>query len=423
MKKNILVTGCGQTNFLFQLYGNIAPKLQQFDFNSINLRKFGDSDIENRAKEIFKENYQYKFKFHNIFQILGALLTIINTKYFWKDQRISFAEIGWKHIKQGYYLTNKHISAYHYAKFIDKETKTDIIHLHYPSHGNNLFLIYLTEDYKLIQTFWGSDIYRIKSWMVHEIQKETLNNSDIITTGTPEMRFALLNRYGPGLSEKIRNVKLIHNDTYYQLVDRFSVNLEWQGEFKKSWGIPENKIIVLFGHNAHRENNHLKFIEVLEKLPAEIVSSLHIIFPLTYGNPKKDHINIIKEKTAKIATSFTFVEEFMDWEALAKLKLISQVYIHAPTTDALSSYLTEYFYANNLAIVGGWLPYKTFTNMGLKYLEFEDFGMLKDVLMDLPNHISTFKNHNRINRNIVAENFSVDKISNKWVGIFKEFEN
>lgn len=421
--KNILVTGIGQINYLFQLYGNIVPKLQQFNFNSINLRKFGDSNIEIRAKEIFKENYQYKFSFHNIFQILEALLRIISTKYFWKDHRISFAEMGWKHIKHGFYLTKKHISAYHYAKFIDKETKTDIIHVHYPGHGNSLFLIYLTNEYKLIQTFWGSDIYRIRNWMIHGIQKETLNNSDIITAATPEMRFAILNRYGFELSEKIRKVKLIHDDTYYKLVDKFCIDLHWQKEFKKSWNIPENKIILLFGHNANKENNHLKFIEVLDKLPTDIISNFHVIFPLTYGDPKKDHINLLKEKTVKIASTFTFVEEFMDWEVLAKLKLISEVYIHAPTTDALSAYLTECFYTNNLAIVGDWLPYKTFTDMGLKYLEFEDFNMLMDILMDLPNHISTFKNHNRINRNIVAENFSIDTISNKWVSIFKELED
>ena len=421
-RKNVLVSGIGQTNYLFQLYGNIAPRLEQFCFNSINLKKFGDSDIENRAKQIFEENYRYKFKFHDIFQILESCFAIISTKYFWKDHRISIAEIGWKHLKYAYYLSKKHISAYHYAKFIDKETKTDIIHLHYPSHGNNLFLGYLNRNYILIQTFWGSDIYRIKSWLTHEIQKETLKKTDIITTATPEMKFAVEIRYGFELSEKIRKVKFIHDNRYYEVADKLLREKNWIPEFEKSLNIKEGNIIILYGHNGHEQNNHIKFIHQLKSLPANILLNFHVIFPLSYG-PSNTYINKIKESTVDIACKFTFLTDFMEWDYLAKLKIYSDVYIHAPTTDGLSAFLTEFLYTNNLAIVGNWLPYKAFTDINLSYLEFERFDDLKEILIDLPNHISNFKNHKGINRSIVSENFSVKKISDDWLNIYNELEN
>src|SRR5690606_772098 len=149
--------------------------------------------------------------------------------------------------------------------------------------------------------------------------------------------------------------------------------------------------ILLYGHNAVEENNHVKFIEILYKLPVEVIKKFHIIFPLTYGNRTLDHIKWIKDQASFLNSSFTFLEEFMDWEMNAKLKIISDVYVHAPTTDGLSAFLTEFFYTNNLAIVGSWLPYKTFTKYGINYLEFNDFTELKEILENIHEYLSAYK--------------------------------
>lgn len=423
MKRNILVTGIGQTNYLFQLYSNIAPKLEQFNFNSVNLKGLEILEIKNNAEQIFNHNYQYNYDSIPTFKALKGLLILIRNPYFWKDHKIMFAELGWNYFKKSLFLTKKHLHAYYYARFIDQSTESEIIHHHFLNHKQGLFLKYLTKKYKIIGTYWGSDLFRVANWQEHEIQKEILALGNIITLATPEMKFSVLSRFGDDFSKKIRIVRFILEKKFYEQSNYLLKYDNWQVNYKARLNIPEKKIIIVYGHNAHKENNHLKFIAVLKKLPIDILSSFHIIFPLTYGNPKKDHINLIKEKTTKIASSFTFIEEFMDWEMLAKLKIISDVYIHAPTTDGLSAYLTECFYTNNLTIVGDWLPYKTFTDMGLKYLEFQDFDSLKHVLMDLSTHISTFKNYNEINRNIVAENFLTEKTSNKWLGIFKKLEN
>ncbi len=422
MKKNILVTGIGQTNYLFQLYGNIVPKLQQFNFNSVNLKGFENQDIKNEAEQIFNLNYQYNYDSIPISKILKGFFMLISNPYFWKDHSIMFVELGWKYFEESLFLTKKHLHAYYFARFIDQTTKSYIIHHHFLNHKQGLFLKYLTKNYKIIETYWGSDLFRIANWQDHEIQNEILPLGDIITVATPEMKFGVLSRFGDGFSEKIRIIRFIHEEKFYEQANHFLKFNSWQKDFKIELNIPENKIIILYGHNAFKENNHVKFIEVLKKLPPEIISKFHIIFPLTYGNPKNDHIEWIKENTSEIDTEFTFIEKFMDWEMLAKIKIISDVYIHAPTTDGLSAYLTEYFYTNNLAIVGDWLPYKTFTDMEIKYLEFEDFSALKDILINLPFHIETFKNIKNKNKEIVIDKFSVDKTAVKWENIFKEIE-
>lgn len=416
IKKNVLVAGIGQTNYIFQLYGSIGPKLQNFNFNSINLKKFGDSVIENQANKIFQKNYHYKFHFHNIIQVLQALLKIFCSRIFWKDHRISIAEIGWKHLKHGFYLNKKHISAYHYAKFIDRETDTDIIHLHFPSHGNSLFLEYLNRDYILIQTFWGSDIYRIKSWLTHEIQKETLRKSDIITTATPEMKFALITRYGSGFEDKIKTARFIHDRSFYKFADHFIQDTRWKSEYLQKFKIPENKKIILFGHNAFKENNHLKFLDTLKIIPPEILNKYHVIFPLTYPEHQRDYIEKIKFHFNGLPSSFTFLTEFLNWEDMAKLKIVSDIYIHAPTTDGLSAFLTEFLYTGNLAIVGSWLPYKTFSKLGVKYIEFDVFDELIKILQDLEFYSINYSG----NREVIGENFNDKVIAKEWLKVFDE---
>lgn len=422
MKKNILVTGIGQTNYLFQLYGNIVPKLQQFNFNSVNLKGLENLETKNKAEHIFNLNYQYNYDSIPTSKALEGFFILIRNSYFWKDHRIMLAELGWKYFEKSWFLTKIHMHAYYYARFIDQSTKSDIIHHHFLNHKQGLFLKYLTKSYKIIESYWGSDLFRIANWQEHEIQKELLSLGNIITVATPEMKFGVLSRFGDDFSKKIRIIRFILNETFYEQAKSFLKSNNWQKDYKSGLNIPENKIIILYGHNAVKENNHVKFIEVLKKLPPEIISKFHIIFPLTYGNSTNDHIEWIKENTSEIDTEFTFIEKYMDWEMLAKIKIISDVYIHAPITDGLSGFLTEYFYTNNLAIVGGWLPYKTFTDMGIKYLEFEDFSALKDILINLPTHIKTFKNIKNKNKEIVVDQFSVDKTAVKWENIFKEIE-
>lgn len=418
-KKNVLVAGIGQTNYIFQLYGNIGPKLQNFKFNSINLEKFGNSDIENKAKQIFDENYQYKFNFCSIFQILEALLIVFSAKYFWKDHFVSIAETGWKHLKYGFYLTKRHVSAYHYAKFIDRHAEAQIIHVHFPSHAHALFINYLRENYQIILTYWGSDIFRISNRIDHEIQAQLLPTSTLITVATPEMKFALITRYGSGFEDKIRIARFIHDSTFYGLAHNFMQDRYWKTSYLNKKGIPENKKIILFGHNAYKENNHLAFLDTLKLIPPEILKFYHIIFPLTYPKHQNSYIKKIQSYSNDIPVTFTYLTEFLSWEDMAKLKIISDVYIHAPTTDGLSAFLTEFFYTNNIAIVGSWLPYKTFLKYGINYLEFNNFNELNDILKNLESNRIDVSN----NKSIVSEKFNSQIISEEWLKVFKDLSN
>lgn len=420
MKKNILVTGIGQSNYILQLYSNIIPKLNQFSFSILNIKDLGDHQVKESAQRIFDNSYKSKPNLKKISTILRAIFPVLFNGYFWKDQLICLIDNGSNFFSTSFILTLRHINAYYYAKFIDKNTNTDVIHLHFPKHIFALFTKYLKKDYELIVTYWGSDIYRIDKWMDHEIQKSLLKNSSIITSATQEIEFAILTRFGFSLKNKIRNARFIHDNSYYEISSKLITKTDWIADFKSTLEINPVKTVILFGHNAHWENNHRKFLECLSKLPSTISDKYHIIFPLTYGDKTGVYTDEIIAKSKNIEASFTFLTEYLNWEELAKLKIISDVYIHCPTTDGLSAFLTEFLYTNNLAIVGAWLPYKTFTNFKLGYLTFSDFLELEELLLSLEERIiSTNELRNR-NRLLIDENFSLEKISNEWVHAFKE---
>lgn len=424
-KKNVLVTGIGQANYILQLYSKIGPLLDNFNFNCLNLKQFGDKEVNALATKIFTDNFYTSFNFKNVFQVIKGFLIVLSNGYFWKDLRILLAEKGWRAFPASFNLILRHIDSYSYARFIDKSTDTDIIHLHVPRHRYALFLKYLYKKYELIISYWGSDIFRIDNLQDHTIQNSTLSNARFITTTTPEMEFAVLTRYGFYLSEKMRRARFIHDNTYYEIADKISLRKDdsWQEDYKESLNIDPSKIIILFGHNAHRENNHIKFLNVLKTLPKDTVSNFHIIFPWTYGNNEKEYINELEAIIAGIPSSFSFLKDFLNWEDLAKLKKISDVYIHSPTTDGLSAFLTEFFYTDNLAIVGEWLPYNTFKNFGIYYSTFRDFGELKDILSNLEVNLEGSRELRKNNRELVGLNFDPNKIANEWVKIFKELED
>ncbi|MCP9199893.1 hypothetical protein MKO06_08250 [Gramella sp. GC03-9] len=422
MKKNVLVAGIGQANYIMQLYGEIAPKLPGFSFNAFNLKDFGDKQIEVQAVSVFNRVYFFKPDLKNILTLSRAIVPVLLNRYFWKDLTMYIAEKGNIFSNGGLRLFLRHVNAYYYANFIDRKTDTDIIHLHFPKHIFALFLKYLKKDYEEIWTYWGSDIYRIDSWIDHEIQNSSLDSVDLITMATPEMEFTLLSRFGFQYKYKIRRARFLHDSSYYELAANLISNSGWEKGFKTDFNIPPEKIIILFGHNGHFENNHIQFLETLSKLPENIANEFHVIFPFTYGDHKKGYLQEVKKISEEISTSFQFIEDFMDWEELAKLKIISDVYIHCPTTDGLSAFLTEFLYTNNLAIVGSWLPYNTFRDFGLYYKTFDNFESLREILISLKDNIKITADHRSSNQKVISDNFSIDKISGEWVRVFKEFE-
>ena len=94
--------------------------------------------------------------------------------------------------------------------------------------------------------------------------------------------------------------------------------------------------------------------------------------------------------------------------------MASDVFIHAPVSDALSGTMLELLYASNVVITGSWLPYKTFKAANLSYFEITDFKELSEKLDTVIENFETEKEHTLKNKSLVRSTFVSEKLVQKW---------
>lgn len=402
MTKKVLIAGIGQTNFLFQLYEPVATELKgEFDFSTFNLNYKSENE-KKIADAIFIKNFQERST--NNRRLKSAFFFhVLFSRFFWLDLKLlELNELTFWSLND---LFTSHAKAIKEARYIKKNIVYDILHIHFPTNYHSGFTKYLDNKGKLILSFWGSDIYRDNNFSTINHQKNALKLASQITVTTPEMQFVLLAKFNFNLKSKTHILKFISQEAYF-LASNKKDNHNSEN-FKIENNIPLDRKIIVFGHNASTHNNHLDFIKNVSLISKQALEKIHFVFPLSYGESEAGYIAEIKNKTKHL--SCTYLEEFLEVNTLVQLKKLTNMYVHAPTTDGLSSYLTEYFYENVSCLVGSWLPYKTFKELGIGYNEFSDFDSITTMLPQLLLNNTVFNN-----RDIVQNNFRASALKEDW---------
>ena len=120
------------------------------------------------------------------------------------------------------------------------------------------------------------------------------------------------------------------------------------------------------------------------------------------------------EALNKSGCSYVILEKFFVDEELSISRLASDVFIHAPISDALSGTMLELLYASNIVITGSWLPYKTFKAAHLSYFEITDFIELSEKLDSVIENFETEKELTLKNKSLVRDTFISEKLVQKW---------
>ncbi|MGQ1943645.1 hypothetical protein [Ornithobacterium rhinotracheale] len=411
MKRKVYISGIGQTNYIFQLYDKIYSSLKEsIIFNSLDLNTKSTFEQE-KADHIFEKNIKSQNK-----RNYSIIILLIFYKYIWNDLILNFIENGicFRKIKD---IVSVHIKNYTQAKLYSKFLKKDdVLHLHFPNTFHCGFVRYLNQSKKnnLIVSFWGSDIYRCSNLIDKNFQSKLLNEAKYITVSTPEMRFNILTRYGFKLINKISILKFILQEDFYKIADSTAITETEIINYKQKNQIPIDKKIIVFGHNGNSNNNHLQFINAIKSELPNSLKDYHIIFPFAYGDNGKNE-KAVKEVIEK-SEKFTILKHYMDAKELVYLKTITNLYIHTPTTDGLSAYLTEYFYLNKTCIVADWLPYDAFMNAGIQYLSMNGFDNLGSLIIES-------ENKSFINKDNIKNNFLAKSIAPLWVNFYKKTIN
>jgi len=214
---------------------------------------------------------------------------------------------------------------------------------------------------KLITTIWGSDFLRAGPRDLRNL-KYTLDASDIVTTNNAQILEKLVARY-PGVAGRVRVVRwgLKSLDVILTLN-----KTESKDEMRTKLGVPLTKVIVTCGYNANRGQRHATIIEALTALSAAGKSKIFVLFPMTYpGDP--EYIENVQKLLESTQIEHRIITDEMAHEDVCRMRIATDCVVNIQMTDSLSASIQEHMLAGCSMIIGDWLPYRDFEQMGIPF--------------------------------------------------------
>jgi len=296
-------------------------------------------------------------------------------------------------------------------RFFLKNYDTIFIHFIVPYYHN--FVKYYNKRCKtLVSVFWGSDLFRIKKKDIPKVLK-IVGMSDVVNLATPEMYKEFLHTFNMSSCIKRTNYSFgieILNDI--KTVIKKGVNRQrFIAKLSCSVKITAETKIVTIGYNGAPQQQHLKIIEDLEN--REWRNTL-FIFPITYAGTKEYHSEI-KRKLERSSLNWILIPEFMTNKQISNLRFVTDVFIQLQTTDGLSVATQEHIFAGNRVIVGSWLPYKMFKEMGIFYQTVDTVSEISEKLKEELSLGPLSQAMKDINRNAIAKFSDWEYVIEPWL--------
>lgn len=189
------------------------------------------------------------------------------------------------------------------------------------------------------------------------------------------------------------------------------------GKAKEELGFPTDRIIVAIGYCGRRDQQHLKVLDELEKLPKEILSKLYLFFHFSYSVTDKSYQKQIYSRLKrfdKYGCNYKISDEYMTGDRIAYLRLAVDVFINAEIMDALSGSMLEYLFGGTLVFNPEWLDYSVLERNGVFYIKYDDLDDLPNKFIDNINGIKALKH----NRKPIWDMCSWNKLVKKWYSLY-----
>ncbi|MBO4857139.1 MAG: glycosyltransferase [Treponema sp.] len=286
----------------------------------------------------------------------------------------------------------------------------DLIHIHYVSYKAMFIgkMIKQAFNSKLVITYWGSDIMRD----THNENKKNL-------------------KYLPYV-DYISSDSLVTKKTFFDIYkDKFNLNVIYFGdsicteidsldktkadEYKTEFSIPENKTIVTIGYNARPAQQHLQVITEIIKSP-EKFKDYYFILPMTYCKEDLEYIKKLENILQSSSLNYKIFDSYLSENDIAKLRIISDIFINAQTTDAFCNTIKEFFYLGKIILNPVWLDYPELSEWKLKTISYKEFSELPDLLLNASSYISNEDlTHNK---KIFENRLSWENCKENWSNIY-----
>ncbi len=400
MTKRILISGyepsdfCNDIALKLKSAGYVIDLWEYREIDSVKTAKLGKyySSITSGLNDLKIRSYSIRSKLH---QFLKPRFY----RYWWfhRDFKLAFR------LSLGAMAIRHRFANYDVVNFHSIETHSLLIAPMVPS------------TVKVVFSFWGSDLFKAKK-IQRAYQNYALTRVDQITLHSNEMAEQLIRtlpnaRNKPiakllfGLSEKFIEKSLEPVDA-----KRFALK-------KEEWNIPLDKNVITVGYCGVPNCNHLNVFEQLNLVSSEVWSNIHLVVPLTYGGTP-EYRQKVEDALNELPVSSTVIKAFLTYEDLVLLRQVSDIYIHSVSSDAFSTSMLEYLVTGNVGIIGNWLPYSRFDDLGVAYVPFENFESLSTTIEETVKNLPSLKQEVSNNTERIKNHLGQDYWSGEWVKVF-----
>ncbi len=287
--------------------------------------------------------------------------------------------------------------------------KYDTISFHFITN-RSLIMIPIAKMFgkRVFISYWGSDILREKKGSF--LAKAVLKLVDGITVINSEMlkKFHLL--YGRKYDKKIHMIDFGSDN-----IDYMSQTSSAEEQIRNKYNIENDKVIISVGYNSSEEQQHLKVLEKIVLLPEEQKKKIHLILRITYGSGSEEYKNKIKELTKNSGCTYSFFESYLSDEEVSEITKMTDIFIHAQTTDAQSATMCEHLYCKCLVLNPQWIRYKELEKK-VFYLSFKDYDDMFEILKDniSQKEMSSYYDKMNSNSDVIFKICSWETYIPKW---------
>jgi len=299
-------------------------------------------------------------------------------------------------------------------KIIKNLDTYSICHIHSVSPFYGLIIDDLKRTCKhLVTSYYGSDFYRT-TLLEKKLQKKILEKSDVITFTNKKMMGHFNKFYLNRFKEKTRIIRFgLSPLEHINLFKKKSIKL-----MRKEFNIPSDAFVVTCGYKASNALQVEKILSQLGLVKNLLPENVFLILPMTYG--EKEVVIKVENVLKQLKFNYLIIKQFLSNENVAKLRLISNVFINVPISDQLSGSMQEYIYANNVILTGDWLPYNIFYENGISLIKVSSLEEIGEKTVEIIRNYGEYKNRNLESKEKILELCSWESNAIKWNELYEK---
>lgn len=256
-------------------------------------------------------------------------------------------------------------------------------------------------------TFWGSDLMRADEARVKRMGNEFSGCRCIKSSHNLYDDF--VDKYGYHYDSKYEIVYFGNSD--YDEIDALSIE-EKQSIVSKLYD-NTSKTIVVCGYNGSIYQNHKLMIQAFKNLHDKYASSIHLVFPMTYGAPL-EYIDEIRETLKNSGYTFTILDKFLSSKEVATIRKTADFVVNIQKTDAFSGSLQDHLYCNEVLLIGEWLKYTLLDKYNVYYLK-TSLQNLQQNIDNVLSNLESYKKECEKNQEKMKKITSWNSVIDKWV--------